>query len=109
VKKIILALLVLSPTFIFAQGVPGKRMLVKEQLQYTVNATAKNVTRNLNGYVALLNADSIQVNAARATDNYFTVPSPGVDLNAFYNNQQLISVKTTGATVTVNVMVYDFE
>ena len=108
-KLLVVFLLCGAVSPIFSQPYPGKRIVIKEQTVQAVTTTPADVTRTLGGYVALLNASEVQVNLKGVTSNFFVLPSPGLDTQMFFNNRQPIYVKSTSGTVSVNVLVYDYE
>jgi len=89
--------------------IPGRRVVIKEQVQQLITTTAADITRAQFGYVAIMTPSTILANAAQATDNFFTVLAPGIDLEAFYDSTHPIYLKTSSGTVTVNALIYDYE
>ena len=109
-KLLLLFVFLIGVTSILsAMPAPGRRVVIKEQVEQLITTTPADVTRTQYGYVAIMTPGTVLMNAAKATDNFFTVYAPGIDLEAFYNIAEPVYVKTSSGTVTVNVVIYDYE
>lgn len=92
-----------------AMPIPGRRVVIKEQVEQLITSMNANITRTTYGYVRILTPSTILLNAAQATDNFFTVLAPGVDLGAFYDSTHPIYIKAPSTSVSVNAVIYDYE